>query len=99
MMTRRNLLGGSLAAPYISRAAARKTNVVFILTDDHGAWALNCYGCKDIRSPNVDRLAAGGARFTRAYACTPVCSASRADVYDRQAAVAPRRAGLPSNRG
>ena len=78
MMTRRNLLGGSLAAPYISRAAARKTNVVFILTDDHGAWALNCYGCKDIRSPNVDRLAAGGARFTRAYACTPVCSASRA---------------------
>ena len=56
---------------------ARKTNIVFILTDDHGAWAMGCYGCGDVRTPNLDRLAAGGVRFTSAYACTPVCSPSR----------------------
>src|SRR5579864_4802268 len=77
MQTRRAFLG-SAAAPMLLRAAGTPLNVVFILTDDHGAWALNSYGCSDIHTPNLDRLASGGARFTRAYACTPVCSASRA---------------------
>ncbi|MBI1786624.1 MAG: sulfatase-like hydrolase/transferase [Acidobacteria bacterium] len=71
-MTRRTLLGGALARP-----ARRKTNVVMIMTDDHGAWAMGAYGCRDIHTPNLDRLAACGARFTNAYACTPVCSPSR----------------------
>lgn len=56
---------------------APKSNVVFFMTDDHGAWSLGAYGCGDIHTPNLDRLAAGGALFTRAYACTPVCSPSR----------------------
>jgi arylsulfatase A-like enzyme len=79
MITRRELLAGSagLAAPAVLRGATKKTNVVFIMTDDHGAWALNSYGCTDMHSPNIDRLAHEGARFTRAYACTPVCSPSR----------------------
>jgi arylsulfatase A-like enzyme len=47
------------------------------MTDDHGAWAMGSYGCSQIYTPNLDRLAATGARFTRAYACTPVCSPSR----------------------
>jgi len=47
------------------------------MTDDHGAWTLGCYGCPDMHTPNVDALANGGARFTRAFACTPVCSPSR----------------------
>ncbi len=79
MLSRRELLTAGAAAPLVLRAAATTPlNVVFILTDDHGAWALNSYGCADIHTPNLDRLAAGGARFTRAFACTPVCSASRA---------------------
>ena len=78
MQTRRQWLTRTAAlAPAILRGAPKKTNVVFIMTDDHGAWALNCYGCPDIQSPNIDRLAAQGSRFTRAYACTPVCSPSR----------------------
>src|SRR4249920_3856831 len=64
----------SFAAP----AAARPPNVVFILTDNQGAWTLGCYGNKDIRTPNIDRLAANGMRFTRALSSNPVCSPKRA---------------------
>lgn len=74
-LTRRSWLAGA-AAPLV-RAAARPTSVVLFMTDDHGAWALGAYGCGELHTPNIDRLAAGGARFTRAFACTPVCSPSR----------------------
>jgi len=78
-MTRRRFLTGLGPAVITRRAFAqpRRPNVVFIMTDDHGAWALGSSGCKDIHTPNLDRLAAGGARFTQAYAATPVCSPSR----------------------
>jgi arylsulfatase A-like enzyme len=70
--------GAAAAGPlHGGSAAGAQTNIVFILTDDHGAWAMNCYGCGDLHTPNLDRLAADGARFTNAYACTPVCSPSR----------------------
>ena len=58
--------------------AADRPNVVFILTDNHGAWTLGCYGNKDIRTPNIDRLAVEGMRFTRAMSSNPVCSPTRA---------------------
>jgi len=48
------------------------------MTDDHGAWATSPYGCAQMHTPNLQSLAEGGARFDRAYACTPVCSPSRA---------------------
>ncbi|MDA0347695.1 MAG: sulfatase-like hydrolase/transferase [Verrucomicrobia bacterium] len=66
------LLG--LAATY----AAEKTNVVFILTDNHGAWTLGCYGNPDIRTPHIDRMAAEGIRFSHAFANNAVCSPTRA---------------------
>src|SRR5436190_19152252 len=53
-------------------------NLIFILTDNHGAWTLGCYGNKEIRTPNIDRLAAEGTLFTRAYCANSVCSPSRA---------------------
>ncbi len=59
-------------------APTPKTNLVFILTDNQGAWTLGCYGNKDIRTPNVDHLAAEGIRFTRALSSNPVCSPTRA---------------------
>lgn len=79
-MNRRTFLGSSAAAPFAvtsSKGAARRPNVVMIMTDDHGAWTLGAYGCRDAQTPNIDALAAGGARFDRAFACTPVCSPSR----------------------
>ena len=73
-LNRREFLASTAAAA----AAQRRTNVVMFMTDDHGAWATGAYGCGEIQTPNIDRLASGGALFNRAYACTPVCSPSRA---------------------
>jgi len=58
--------------------ADRVTNVVFILTDDQGIWACGCYGNSEIRTPNIDRLAATGLRFENFFCTSPVCSPSRA---------------------
>lgn len=69
----------SLAVPYIRRAAAqpRKPNIVFILADDLGYGHLGCYGQEKILTPNIDRLAAEGMRFTQFYAGYTVCAPSR----------------------
>lgn len=53
-------------------------NVVFILTDDQGPWAAGCYGNPEMRTPNIDGLAARGVRFSNFFVATPVCSPSRA---------------------
>lgn len=73
-------LCSSLAASNEASAgpAGKKTNVVFILTDNQGAWTLGCYGNPDIQTPNIDRLASDGIRFTRALSSNPVCSPTRA---------------------
>jgi arylsulfatase A-like enzyme len=63
---------------FATGAADKKPNIIFILTDNHGAWTLGCYGNKEIQTPNIDRLAAEGMRFTRAYCNNSVCSPSRA---------------------
>jgi hypothetical protein len=55
----------------------RKPNIVFIMADDLGWAELGCYGQKKIETPNLDRLAAEGMRFTQAYAGAPVCAPSR----------------------
>ncbi len=55
-----------------------RPNVVFIMSDNHGAWQLGAYGNPDIHSPNIDSLARDGIRFTRAMSCNPVCSPTRA---------------------
>ena len=62
----------------VADVEAKRPNVVFILTDNHGAWTLGCYGNKDIRTPNIDRLAGEGMLFRRAMSSNPVCSPTRA---------------------
>ncbi|MFT6621046.1 MAG: arylsulfatase A-like enzyme, partial [Limisphaerales bacterium] len=56
---------------------AKKPNVVILFTDDQGTLDAGCYGAKDLKTPNIDHLAATGVRFTQAYAHT-VCCPSRA---------------------
>lgn len=58
--------------------ATPRPNVLCILTDDQGVWAAGCYGNGEIRTPNIDRIAATGVRFDRFFVATPVCSPSRA---------------------
>src|SRR5437867_10724556 len=58
-------------------AAPAKPNIIFILADDLGYGDLGCYGQKKIRTPNLDRLAAEGMRFTQCYAGSTVCAPSR----------------------
>jgi len=53
-------------------------NIVFVICDDLGINDLHCYGRKDHHTPNLDRIASQGVRFTSAYASQAICSASRA---------------------
>ena len=59
------------------RIQAAPPNIIFILSDDLGWGDLGCYGQKEILTPNIDRIAAEGMRFTNAYAGNSVCAPSR----------------------
>ena len=58
----------------------RPPNIVFFLVDDMGWTDPHCYGNDFHETPNIDRLAAEGMRFTNAYAACPVCSPTRASI-------------------
>jgi arylsulfatase A-like enzyme len=60
--------------------AADRPNIIFIMTDDHAAHALSCYGSRVNRTPHLDRLAAGGMRFDRAFVTNSICTPSRATI-------------------
>lgn len=78
-MLRRTALGSlSLAAAKtVSGQTRRRPNIVFILADDMGYADISCYGRPDLRTPNIDRLAASGVRLLQAYANSAVCTATR----------------------
>jgi hypothetical protein len=61
-------------------SAQRPPNIVFVLADDLGVNDLGVYGRKEHHTPNLDRLAAEGLRFTTAYVASPICSPSRAAI-------------------
>jgi arylsulfatase A len=61
-----------------------KPNIVFILIDDMGWADLGCYGNRFHETPNIDRLASEGMKFTDAYAACPVCSPTRASIIAGQ---------------
>lgn len=76
-LSRRAFLS-SMAAPAVAAAqSSRKPNIIFVLADDLGYGDLGCYGQQRIQTPNIDRLAAEGMRFTDAYAGSTVCAPSR----------------------
>jgi arylsulfatase A-like enzyme len=57
-----------------------KPNIIFILADDLGYGDLGCYGQEKIKTPNIDKLAKGGMKFTNFYAGSTVCAPSRASL-------------------
>ena len=71
------LLPATLLAADASPQAVKKPNIVFILADDAGIGDFSPYGCKYGVTPNIDRLAAEGMKFTRAYSGSAVCAPSR----------------------
>ncbi|MEZ5402249.1 MAG: sulfatase-like hydrolase/transferase [Bryobacteraceae bacterium] len=96
-LTRRQLLAAATpaAASAFQAAPARpRPNIVVLMTDDQGAHDLGCYGAGDLRTPNIDALAANGARFTNWYSNAPVCAPSRGSLMTGRY---PARAGIPSN--
>ena len=60
-----------------SGGAANKPNIVFIVVDDMGWADLGCYGSRQIKTPNIDQMAAEGVRFTQAYSGCTVCAPAR----------------------
>lgn len=58
----------------------RRPNFIFIMSDDHAAHALSCYGSKIAKTPNLDRLAREGAMFTNCFVTNSLCAPSRATI-------------------
>jgi arylsulfatase A-like enzyme len=71
------LLLTALLAPSPAPAAERRPNIVVILADDLGYGDVGCYGATKVRTPNIDRLAREGMRFTQAHSPASVCTPSR----------------------
>ena len=86
MHTRRELLSSMLAAPLIRGAqTAPRPNIVFILMDDLRWDEIRCAGHPFVETPNIDRIAAEGVLFTRAYCGSPSCTPSRGAILTGQA--------------
>ncbi len=81
MMHRRDFISAAGAAfvpgpRSVAQSATNRPNILWLTAEDNGPqWG--CYGYPLVRTPNVDRLASEGARFTRAFTSAPVCSSSR----------------------
>jgi len=70
----------SRAVPRRTSAAADRANILFIMTDDHAAHALSCYGSRVNQTPHLDRIATEGIRFDRCFATNSICTPSRATI-------------------
>jgi len=70
--------------PFSKKSLPQRPNIIFILADDLGWFELGCYGNEFNETPNIDRLAAKGVRFTQAYSSAPVCSPYRASLLTGQ---------------
>ncbi|WEK37793.1 MAG: sulfatase-like hydrolase/transferase [Candidatus Pseudobacter hemicellulosilyticus] len=87
-----SVVGLAVSAQQKQNKRSSRPNVILIYSDDQGAIDLNCYGSKDLYTPNLDGLAQRGVRFTQFYAASPICSPSRASLLTGRY---PQRAGLP----
>ena len=63
---------------------SEQPNLLFILSDDQGAWAMGCAGNEELQTPNLNRLASTGIRFDNFFCASPVCSPARASILTGQ---------------
>ena len=87
------MLTGKTSAAHCARGKSRP-NVLFIMSDQQHAGMMSCTGNRWLKTPAMDRLAACGIRFERAYACNPVCVPSR---FSLQTGLMPSAIGMRSN--
>ncbi len=87
-LTRTLLVLGSLSASTLNLLAAdpsaTRPNLLFIFSDDHAQQAISCYGSQVNVTPQIDRLAQGGARFTNSFVTNSICTPSRATLITGQ---------------
>lgn len=81
---RREFLASSALAVTAAAQSVRRSNVLLITDDQHNASKLGCYGDPLVKTPNLDRLAARGTRFTQAYSNNMVCAPSRVSMVTGQ---------------
>jgi arylsulfatase A-like enzyme len=74
---------GAVEKPFTAKGSrpTKRPNLIFILADDMGWGDLSCFGSNHINTPNIDRIAANGVRFTHAYSASPWCSPARLGLY------------------
>ena len=95
-LNRRHFLFGTLAAPALAakkRVTVERPNILLIVTHDLGAYMLGCYGNKEVRTPNIDRLAQIGVRFANNFCTVPASSASTAELQEAKLSKALAAAG------
>lgn len=82
-MHARGIIAGAIVSALLPAALAaaepaRRPNILFIMTDDHAAHAMSCYGSRVNKTPNLDRIASGGMRFDNCFCTNSICTPSRA---------------------
>lgn len=87
------VLGLALSQGFCAEKTSRP-NIMLIMSDDHSWYDAGCYGNTDVKTPNLDKLAAEGARFTQCFTCTSVCAPTR---YQIQSGRYPNEAKLYGN--
>ncbi len=84
---------GSNQTSSSNKSGAKRPNIIYILADDLGCGDLGCFGQKDIRTPNLDRMAHEGMRFTQHYSGSTVCAPSRSCLMTGHRTVQIEKAG------
>src|SRR5579884_2046927 len=77
------LLGGAAAGRGFA-AGTRPPNILYIMADDHASHAISAYGSRINRTPQIDRIAQGGVRFTNCFCTNSICTPSRAAILTGQ---------------
>ena len=76
-----SMAAGAFVLPAVVAAAQNRPNIIYIMTDQQSAIAMSCAGNPDLHTPNMDRLAANGVRFTNAYTAMPLSGPARAAMF------------------